>query len=183
MEQFRFFNEHVLVSNYGRVSFLKYKNAKVHTTFGNNDKSGYLRIMIEHKHYSVHRLVWQVFNGEIPDGYIIHHLDGNKHNNNLCNLCLMENEEHKKHHSTGENNPNYGKHRSDETKRKIGDAQRGKIITEESRIKMSESHKDKMFGENNPFYGKKHTKETRRKISEANKLRFEKLKQLKSSLK
>jgi endogenous inhibitor of DNA gyrase (YacG/DUF329 family) len=54
----------------------------------------------------------------------------------------------KKCAKSGENHPLYGKHRSEETKKKISDA-----------------HK----GENNPFYGKHHTKETKKKISEANK--------------
>lgn len=45
----------------------------------------------------------------------------------------------------GEKNPNYGKSRSEETKRKIGEsnsiAQKGKTHSEETKRKMSESHK------------------------------------------
>ncbi len=33
-----------------------------------------------------HRLVWQYFNGDIPDGMTINHKDGNKENNKLDNL-------------------------------------------------------------------------------------------------
>jgi hypothetical protein len=43
--------------------------------------------------------------------------------------------------------------------------QRGKTHSEETRRKISEANK----GENNHFYGKTHTEETRRKMSEANK--------------
>ena len=39
----------------------------------------------------------------------------------------------------GELSPNFGKHHSEETKRKIGDAQKGKVISEETRVKMRES--------------------------------------------
>ena len=50
----------------------------------------------------------------------------------------------------GEKNPMYGKHHSEETKKKIGEAMKGKN-----------------FGEKSPMYGKHHTDETIRKISEA----------------
>lgn len=48
----------------------------------------------------------------------------------------------------GENNPNYGRHHSEEAKKK-----------------MSESLKGKMTGENAPMYGKHRSEETKRKIS------------------
>ena len=54
----------------------------------------------------------------------------------------------------GENNPNYGKHCTDETREKIRKAIKGKFI-----------------GENNPMYGKHHTEEVKRKISKASKNR------------
>lgn len=50
---------------------------------------------------------------------------------------------------SGKNNPNYGKHLSEETKQKI-----------------SMNHAD-MSGKNNPFYNRTHTEETRQKMSEA----------------
>ena len=49
----------------------------------------------------------------------------------------------------GENNPFYGRHFSEESKKKLSDALKGKMI-----------------GENNPFYGQKHTEETKQKLSE-----------------
>lgn len=42
---------------------------------------------------------------------------------------------------SGENNPNYGKHRSDETKEKISKANKGRVVSEESRNKMREAWK------------------------------------------
>lgn len=44
----------------------------------------------------------------------------------------------------------------------------GKHFSEESRRKMSENHAD-VSGKNNPMYGKHHTEETRRKMSESGK--------------
>ena len=51
--------------------------------------NGYLKICVvkpSKKLLRVHRLVWETFNGEIPDGYEIDHIDGNKQNNALSNL-------------------------------------------------------------------------------------------------
>ena len=58
----------------------------------------------------------------------------------------------------GEKNPNYGKHFSEESKKKISETEKGKKISEESKKKMSESKK-----------GKHRSEETKKKLSEANK--------------
>lgn len=63
-------------------------------------------------------------------------------------LIFLTRTEHRRLHMEGNNNPFYGKHLSEDTRRKL-----------------SESKK----GNNNPFYGKHHTAESRRKISEATK--------------
>lgn len=41
------------------------------------------------KFYYVHRLVWETFMGEIPEGKEIDHIDGNPHNNSLSNLQIV----------------------------------------------------------------------------------------------
>lgn len=51
---------------------------------------------------------------------------------------------------------------SDESKKKISEKAKGRIVSEETRSLLSESGK----GENNHFFGKKHSEETRKKISE-----------------
>ena len=42
----------------------------------------------------LHRVVWEFYNGAIPDGYSVHHKDENTHNNLPENLELMENKNH-----------------------------------------------------------------------------------------
>ena len=58
-----------------------------------------------------------------------------------------------------------GKKFSEETRRKISEANKRRTLSEETRRKISES----MKGENHPFYGKQHTYETKKKMSEAHK--------------
>ena len=70
--------------------------------------------------------------------------------------------------------------KSDETRKKLSEANKGRTYSEETRKKMSEANKNpsketrkKMSearkGERNPFCGKNHSDENRRKISEAQK--------------
>lgn len=61
------------------------------------DKDGYLLVGLHKdgktKTCKVHRLVWEVFNGVIPDGMVIDHCDGNPQNNRLENLrCVTQKE-------------------------------------------------------------------------------------------
>lgn len=49
----------------------------------------------------LHRNIWEDIYGKIPEGYVIHHINGKKTDNNPCNLQLMSNGEHTKHHNTG----------------------------------------------------------------------------------
>lgn len=54
-----------------------------------NAGKGYLTLRLNGKGYSVHRLVYLTFVGEIPDGMQINHIDEDKHNNTPSNLNLM----------------------------------------------------------------------------------------------
>ena len=76
---------------------------------------------------------------------------------------------------SGEKNPMFGKHHSEETKQKIGGVHKGKHISEEQKKKlsvalkgriMSDEHKKKI-GEANK--GKHHTEESKKKMSDSKK--------------
>lgn len=45
------------------------------------------------KVFLLHRLVWETFNKQVPDGYEINHIDENKENNRLENLVLVTHKE------------------------------------------------------------------------------------------
>lgn len=51
------------------------------------------------KRVYLHRYLWEKENGEIPDGYEIHHKDHDATNNDLNNLMLVSKEEHRSLHS------------------------------------------------------------------------------------
>lgn len=48
--------------------------------------------------YKVHHCIWEAFNGLIPDGYVVHHINGNSKDNRLSNLCLMDALDHQRLH-------------------------------------------------------------------------------------
>lgn len=51
------------------------------------------------KRKGVHVLVWEkYYNKNVPDGYVIHHKDENKFNNDIKNLELMKHGEHSRMH-------------------------------------------------------------------------------------
>jgi hypothetical protein len=81
------------------------------------------------------------------------------------NRCANLKENNPMFGKNGENHPRYGKHHSEETKKKMSDAHKGKYPSEETRKKMSDANK----GENNHNYGKHLSEETKRKLSDAHK--------------
>ena len=66
---------------------------------------------------------------------------------------------------SGENNPMYGKHHSEETKEKLRKIDKSYTQTEEYRKNMSKV----TSGEKNGMYGKHHTEESKQKMSDAKK--------------
>lgn len=81
------------VSNMGRVKSLKSKVIlKPSLT-----KKGYLRVELykdgKSKKFLVHCLVYRTFNGEIPAGLQVNHINEVKSDNRLTNLNIMTNQE------------------------------------------------------------------------------------------
>ena len=60
-----------------------------------------------------------------------------------------------------------GFNHTEETKRKLSNANKGKTLSDEHKRKISESCIGKYTGENNNFYGKQHSEESKRKISKS----------------
>lgn len=61
-------------------------------------KKGYMRYAKDGRLRMEHNIVWEEHNGEIPIGMQIHHIDGNKTNNDISNLKLVTPLEHKRLH-------------------------------------------------------------------------------------
>ena len=90
------------VSNLGRVKSLERIDA-----LGHRLKEKILKLKLTHKGYykvwlcknsikktyRVHRLVWEAFNGQIPEGYEVNHINEVKTDNRLENLNLMTHKE------------------------------------------------------------------------------------------
>lgn len=97
------------------IGSLKNKNTENTYLLVSNNKYG---------HRGIHQYIWMVANKcDIPNGYHIHHIDGNKQNNSIYNLELIEAHKHLSEHNIGHKN-NLGKHHTEETKNKISNTKR-----------------------------------------------------------
>lgn len=82
------------VSNLGQVKSIVWKGVVKDTIFTPwKNHCGYMMVSlrdgVRKKSFSVHRLVWEAFNGQIPDGIQVNHIDEDKTNNALENLNLL----------------------------------------------------------------------------------------------
>lgn len=78
MTEYIFFNEK------------KYSIDKTHGYWRSTDRA----------HTALHRDIWKFYNGEVPEGYDIHHRDFNPLNNELSNLQCLTHAEHLRIHTT-----------------------------------------------------------------------------------
>ncbi|HFD7741072.1 TPA: HNH endonuclease [Serratia marcescens] len=74
-------------------SFLRWKinicrRIKAGYQVGSISSYGYYRTKLNGKEIAAHRVVWQLHNGEIPEGMQIDHIDGTRVNNDISNLRL-----------------------------------------------------------------------------------------------
>lgn len=55
----------------------------------NMDRDGYIRVRVNGKEYRAHRVIWEMFNGPIPEGMLVDHIDRDVYNNRIENLRLV----------------------------------------------------------------------------------------------
>ena len=121
------------------------------------DKFGYWRHSIyKSNNILLHRYIWEKHNGSIPEGYVIHHIDGDKSNNNIENLQKLKYSKHLSIH-------NSGKTISIEHRLKISKANKGKKHS----ITCRQIRSINSIGILNPFFNKKHSPETKQKMKDA----------------
>ena len=107
---------------------------------------GYYVVSSSEKGYHgqpLHRLLYCKYHNctlEDIEGMHIHHIDNNPLNNDKENLQKLTPKEHSSLHHKGENHPFYGKHLSDETKKKISKTQTGKKQSQLTKSKISKAH-------------------------------------------
>lgn len=136
-----------------------------HYTYGCKLKSGHLYVNYNGKKYLMHKVVAEVFlngNKPIPKGYDVHHINGDKTDNRVENLRILTHGKHMKIHHKGQifseerrrkiseglkgekhpffgkfgkESPRYGKHHTEEAKRKMSEAKKGKFGAEAPRSK------------------------------------------------
>lgn len=77
------------------ITFRRYPNADQWADRNYSRPSGdHIEAGVE----TLHREVWKHHNGEIPDGHLIHHIDGDTSNNDPGNLECISPEEHARRH-------------------------------------------------------------------------------------
>lgn len=152
------------ISDQGRVK----KNRELYEC--RLDKNGY---KVFGSGWAVHRAVVELFIPNPENKPQVDHINGNKLDNQACNLRRATAKENS-------NNPITLKRRSEaqkiaqnkpETRKRQSESHKGKKLgpqSEETRRKKSES----MKGKNNPMYGKSHTEEAKRKNSEWHKSKY-----------
>ena len=83
------------VSNTGKVKSMNYKRTGLPGILApGNTGDGYKFVQLrnadnKYKYHYVHRLVWEAFVGQIPEGLQINHKDEDKTNNSLENLEIV----------------------------------------------------------------------------------------------
>lgn len=144
------------VSNQGNVKSLIHKNQKILKL--TKTKSGYLRVTLfkneERKSFLVHRLIAETFIPNPENKPCVDHINTIRDDNRVENLRWVT-------HKENNNNELSLKHF------------KNKIISKETRIKMSESTKKRFENkENHPHFGIHRSEEVKKKISDTHKNKY-----------
>lgn len=80
------------------IEFIEYDGIRFY-----RDNKGYWlssHLGIKNHPKRLHIYVWEKYNGAIPEGYHVHHIDHDTDNNEIENLKLMEKYEHLRYHAS-----------------------------------------------------------------------------------
>lgn len=80
----------------GQHNHSKRKIGDIAGTIGRLSKRHYYefyKIGYKSKEYKVHRIVWELHFGSIPEGFVIDHIDSNSLNNKISNLRIVSQKE------------------------------------------------------------------------------------------
>lgn len=74
---------------------------KISETIQKFDGVSYYRCgpYFQRKGKRLHRMVWEAHNGPVPAGYEVHHINGNRADNDIGNLQLMKESDHQRYHA------------------------------------------------------------------------------------
>ena len=64
------------------------KGRRAGAVAGTRNTSGYWVVQVSGRKIQAHRLIWELHNGPIPDGYVVDHINQNPSDNRLENLRL-----------------------------------------------------------------------------------------------
>lgn len=90
----RGYEELFLVSNMGRIKAINWNRSGKERMLGLSVKSdGYYKPTLykdgKYKTLRLNRIVWEAFNGDIPDGMVVDHINFDRADNRLSNLQLL----------------------------------------------------------------------------------------------
>ena len=130
------------------------KQIKIGAKAGNTKSNGYLRVGINYKQYSLHRLIFMMHHGYVPD--YIDHIDGDKANNRIENLRAASHSENlynrkfQKNNTSGVKGVSYEKQYKKKWKAKISvdgkEMSIGRFETLEEAKKAIKATREKLHG-------------------------------------
>ncbi|MBV4829283.1 HNH endonuclease [Escherichia coli] len=71
-------------------------NVMIGDVAGYMERDGYIRVRLHKRGYPAHCIIWEMRNGQIPEGYQIDHIDHVRSNNRLSNLRLVTHKENQR---------------------------------------------------------------------------------------